>query len=184
MLLNIIHLPHRTDRMETLQTELAGQEISDFRIWNGIIERNFPRRGISKAHKQIVFHAKKNKLPHVLICEDDICFSGKGAFDYYLSKIPEIFDIYLGGVYYGDVNDANLVDDFSGLTLYLVHAGFYDTFLSLPEHLNIDRALKGHGLYVVCDPFVVRQHNGYSDNTRQRVNYDHWLVNRKFYEDK
>lgn len=38
MTLHIIHLPDRKDRLETLKKELEIQSISDYRIWNGIID--------------------------------------------------------------------------------------------------------------------------------------------------
>ncbi|MCI4668213.1 MAG: hypothetical protein MRZ79_08755 [Bacteroidia bacterium] len=90
MKLNIIHLSHRTDRWETLQQELKSQNITDYQIWEGI--RDSPtRKGISRAHKQIVLDAKNRGLPRVLIEEDDISFSDQGAFNYWTTwKWPEV----------------------------------------------------------------------------------------------
>lgn len=181
MLLNIIHLEIRIDRRIALDIELQKQEISAFRIWDGIINEANPRTGISKAHKQIISKAKESGLHSVLIAEDDIKFTAKGAFEYFLNNIPADFDLYLGGITHGKINSEKVVNDFSGLTLYLIHNRFYNTFLDTAEDLNIDRALAGKGKYVVCDPFVAIQHNGYSDNMQIHCEYDLCYKGRKLY---
>ena len=126
MLLNIIHLPHRADRMNLLQNELTSQHIRDYKIWDGIVDREKTCRGISRSHKQIVADAKAKGTPEVLIAEDDIHFTAAGAYNFFMSKIPPEYDIYLGGIIWGKINSDNRVDDFSGTTLYLVHQRFYD----------------------------------------------------------
>lgn len=182
MKLNIIHLPHRTDRMELLMKELEGQGITNYQIWDGIIDREHAPRGISQAHKQIVRAAKAEGLPQVLIGEDDMHFTDKGAFEYFLNNQPQKFDIFLGGIYYGIIGLEHLVTDFSGLTLYIVRERYYDTFLELDEKKNIDRAMAKTGRFVVCHPFVVTQHNTFSDNIKKEVNYDSWLVGRHLFK--
>ena len=74
MNINIIHLPERIDRMKSLRKELHKQNISEYEIWDGIIDSEITVRGISKAHKRIVQYAKDNCLPEVLIGEDDLHF--------------------------------------------------------------------------------------------------------------
>jgi len=117
MLLHIIHLPERTDRLILLKKELEEQKIHDFQIWEGIENKEKPYRGISKPHKKIVLHAMKNKLPSVLIGEDDLKFTATGAFNFFLNNIPRDFDIYLAGIVYGKLMSDNSVDDFSGNTI-------------------------------------------------------------------
>lgn len=112
-----------------------------------------------------------------MIAEDDILFSAVGAFKYYINNTPEDFDIYLGGVVYGKIID-NIVNDFSGLTLYMVNSRFYDAFLALPEKEHLDQALRGKGLFKVCAPMIVKQSAGYSDNTKRYMDYT------RFYEDR
>src|SRR5262245_60079986 len=111
MKVNIIHLPHRTDRMESLLAQLSCQGITDYTIWNGIIDNNLAAKGISQAHKQIVRHAKENRLPEVLIAEDDLKFTAKGAFRFFLENKPQDFDLYLSSIYWGDLKKDNTVDD-------------------------------------------------------------------------
>ena len=117
MVLNIIHLPHRTDRLKLLNQELIEQNILDYKIWDGIIDKSIPQKGISQAHKQIVKYAQEEKLSEILIAEDDLYFTAKGAFDYFLKNKPSDFDIYLGGIHEGKVKQDNTVADFSGTTL-------------------------------------------------------------------
>jgi hypothetical protein len=145
---------------ELLQHELEAQQVTDYRIWAGIRDYECPQRGISKAHKQIIAWAKSGGLPAVLIAEDDIAFSGPGALDYFLNEQPSDFDLYLGGIVWGDIQSDHTVDDFAGTTLYLAYQRFYPTLLDLPEDKDYDRALAGRGKFVVCSPLVASQHSG------------------------
>src|SRR6266404_95325 len=110
MKLNIIHLPHRIDRWMLLQQELSAQNIVDFDIWEGIMDDEGPHVGISRAHKQIVKYALERNWSEVLIGEDDLRFTAEGAFDFFISKKPSDFDIYLGGIYCGNIKGDNSVD--------------------------------------------------------------------------
>lgn len=182
MTINIIHLSNRIDREKLFKEELANQNICDFRIWEGIIYPKISSRGISKAHKQIVQYASDNCLQEVLIAEDDFKFTSKGAFEFFLRNKPIDFDIYLGGIYFGELNDENIVKDFSGLTFYIINRRFFKTFLSIPEHINLDRGLNNKGRFIVCNPFTVIQSNGFSDNVKRYCNYDSYLLGRSLFK--
>ena len=181
MQINIIHLPERVDRLKLLKKELKWQGILDFKIWPGIVDDSIPVRGISKAHKQIVKYANDNELPEVLIAEDDLKFTSIGAFEFFLKGRPSDSDIYLSSIYYGLIAEDNSVNDFSGLTFYIVNQSFYNKFLEIPEHDNLDRLLSKKGKFIVCNPFTVIQHNGFSDNTKRYCNYDIYLTGRKLF---
>jgi hypothetical protein len=181
MKLNIIHLPHRTDRFELLQKELASQGITDYQIWNGIMDAELPARGISRAHKQIVRDAADKGLPEVLIGEDDLHFTGRGAFDFYLNHKPRNFDLYLGGIYHGDIDRDGITRDFSGLTLYMVSSRYYQKFLDSAEDKHIDRFQTNRGRFVVCQPCIVQQHDGFSDNVKKTVEYGSFLKGKTFF---
>jgi hypothetical protein len=184
MKLNIIHLKHRNDRLKNLIKELDNQSITEYLIWDGVLDLENPSKGISLAHKQIVQMAQKDDSPSVLIAEDDIKFTSKGAFKYYLVSEPKDYDLYLGGIYYGNIKSDNSVEDFAGLTLYMIHSKFYETFLSIPDNLPLDRGLIKKGFYQVCIPFVATQYNGYSDNKKAFRNYDIYLKGRELYDQK
>ena len=181
MHLNIIHLPHRIDRQELMKKELVEQDITDYTIWDGIINPNIIAKGISQAHKQIIKYAKDKELEEVLVAEDDFKFTDKGAFKYFLENKPSDYDIYLSSIYFGEITDGNIVEDFSGLTFYIIHKRFFDTFLSMTEHDNLDRSLRKKGKYIVCNPFTVIQQNGFSDNKKEYCDYSNYLKNRKLY---
>ena len=182
MTLNIIHLPHRTDRLQLLKNQLQKQKISDYKIWNGIIDIETPATGISKAHKQVVQYAKENNLPEVLIAEDDLYFTADTSLIFFLSNKPFDYDIYLSSTYHGLIKGDNTIKDFSGLTFYMVSQRFYNTFLTASENMNLDRALRKKGKYIVCNPFTVIQRNGYSDNVKKFCNYDQLLKGRNIFQ--
>lgn len=53
-MLHIIHLRHRIDRKQLLINELIKQEITQYKIWPGIINLKNRQLGIYQAHCQIV----------------------------------------------------------------------------------------------------------------------------------
>ncbi|HRN91896.1 MAG TPA: hypothetical protein PLE75_02765 [Ferruginibacter sp.] len=181
-MLNIIHLSKREDRLALLKDQLIIQGISDYKLWEGIVDKSNPAKGISKAHKQIVAWAKKEKLKSIVIAEDDVKFTAKGAYNYFIKNKPTQYDLYLGGIYYGKIKEDHTVSDFAGMMLYIIHERFYDVFLSVHEESDIDRSLANKGTFVVCNPFVAIQHEGYSDNKKAFVNYDICLKGRKLFE--
>lgn len=181
MLLNIIHLQKRTDRFAVLAKEIATQAIREYKIWNGILDEANPKRGISKAHKQIVQWALIEGLETVTIAEDDVKFTAPGAYNYFLSQQPADFDIYLGGITYGKITSDGSVEDFAGTHLYQIKRKFFDKFLSLPEEKDIDRSLANKGAFKVCNPFVAIQHDGYSDNHKKVQSYNSIFRERKLF---
>lgn len=176
---NVINI--RPDRVPRLLDEFKRQGIKDYNLWDGIYDRKTVQENINCAHKQIVEWAKEECLSKVLIMEDDISFTDTKAFDYYLQNEPSDYDIYLGGIYLGIIKNG-VVDAFTGMHCYIVHERFYDTFLSTPTKMHVDHSLKGLGKYIVCDPFIAVQFNGWSDNSQKYCNYDVLLENRKLYK--
>jgi hypothetical protein len=81
--LNIIHLHHRNDRLALLTSELVAQGLRAC-IWPGILNPGDLKKGISRAHKQVVAWAKQEQLPSVVITEDDIRFTEAGAYDHFI----------------------------------------------------------------------------------------------------
>lgn len=179
--LHIIHLSHRQDRMSVLMEELRIQNIKQTRIWEGIIDEHFPTNGILKAHQQVVLFAKQTRLKQITIAEDDIRFTAKLAYDHYLSNQPEDFDIYLGGITWGVINEDRSVFDFSGTSLYTIRERFYNAFLALQPGLDFDRQLAGRGKFIVCDPMVALQHDGYSDNQKRHIDFGPLYRRKKWF---
>jgi hypothetical protein len=180
--LHVIHLPHRTDREERFTKEFAEQCVN-FRIWDGVIAEK-SGEGIRLAHQQIVRWAKENDLPYVLIAEDDIIFPALGAYDFFLSQIPDPkdFDLFLGMVYSAEIQDNRIINGFSGLTMYTVSRRFYDFFLTAENHIDRWLGMTAYeNVYLVCNPYVCLQSGGYSDNLRRQMTYDAYLENVEFY---
>lgn len=178
-MINIIHNPDRDDRWTKLMYEINRQGIMDYTIWDAIFD--LPRcKGISRAHKQIIQHAKDNDLPEVIVMENDILFPAEDGYKYFLQNKPKEFDIYLGGIYRGVITDKK-TKMFSGLHLYIVAQKFYNTFLNVPEDIDIDNALANLGDYHVCYPYAAIQYDGYSDNTCSISNHHGLLEGKEIY---
>lgn len=181
---NCINLMHRELRREQAENEAKEQGFY-IKFWEGIIDRHMRRRGVNLAHKQIIRQAKENGDRLCCIMEDDCRFFAKGAWDYYLERIPEDFDLYLAMCYYCDLDESNrIMGLFSSLTLYIVHERFYDFYLSVPEDEHLDRYL---GLtsdthkYIVCDKYCCEQDGSISDNSLMQSDYKSYLIGRNIY---
>jgi hypothetical protein len=113
--------------------------------------------------------------------EDDVRFTNPNSFKYFLENKPKDFDIYLSGIYIGEILEDNSVKSFTGFHCYIVNERFYDEYLSVPDDEHIDRALSNLGKYYVCNPFIAIQYNGFSYNTKMDMNYDDLLRERELY---
>lgn len=154
------------------QSKMMGISV---RFWEGVTSEKFRYENISKAHKQIVAYAKNSNQKMVCIAEDDAVFTCKRAWSYFLENIPGSFDVYFGGIYSAQISDGRITNGFSGMTLYIVHERFYDFFLSIKESDHIDRQLGNFAFekeYKLCQPFIVKQMGGYSDNHRKILTYE------------
>lgn len=190
MLINVINLPESTERKQSVINEFANQSIIKFELkfWNGIKTPQVPFLGISLAHKQIIRDAKLNGLKSTCVVEDDVKFTSKNSLQYYFDNMPIDFDLYLGCVYDGTINEQNLITDFyCGNILYTVHERFYDKFLETNTMNNLDRELGklcGENKIVVCNPFVCLQHDGFSYHkgriTTFKDDYSNKFLNRTF----
>lgn len=184
----IIHLESRKDRYDHLMEQLKGQNITDYTIVPGIKDPMFVQAGIGDAHKLAVRMAMAKGYDNCIIGEDDLGFTDKGAWDYFLSQIPESYDLMLSMIYEGKINkDNRIVPDafsFHGLTLYSVHSRFYFPFLNMNRQNHLDSELGrfcDKYEYYVSENFCTKQIDGYSDNKKQDCKYDHLLKGRKLY---
>lgn len=189
--LNIIHLEERTDRLEQLVPMLLENEIHDYTLWPGVLNRTYPKLGILQAHKQIVAHAKAARAPYIHIAEDDLRFFKKGAWEYYQSKAAEnadgLCDIFFSMIYAGAIENGQLASTCSGMTLYTIYEKFYDFFLDISElygGVHVDRHITSfyeQFNFRVCDPFVCEQTGSRSDNTQTATNYRPLLFKRNLF---
>lgn len=161
--------------------ELETQGINDYEFWPGVYKYDSAKENINAAHKQIVEYAKVAGFESVAIAEDDIKFFAPGAWDYFIKNTPTDYDLYMSSVYVGDIAQDNTVSDFCGFGLYIVHSHFYDKFLSADKYDHIDRAMKGLGRFIVCDPFIAGQWDGFSSNTGKEETYGNLMNGRKIF---
>lgn len=174
-IVHCIHDPKRRDRSFLLEHEIVAQDLT-VQFWPAIYDPVMSFRGISRAHKQIVYWALQEGLPEVIIMEDDCFFFAPGAFQYYLDKKPAEYDLYLGNVFFGWQPETNRINDFCGLSLYHLHSRFYQRFLGITEINHLDRELgKIDAMKFVCDPMVCSQQDTYSDNKRAFGRYEKYL---------
>ncbi len=193
--LHILHLPPITGRPKTdkvsevrldkLIKELNSQEITDYSIIDGFYERRNTKKAIHGGHKKIVELARAQEMPNVIIAEDDIVFSSPKSYEYFLSQIPESYDLFCGLIYAGKTENNRVISAASGImTLYSVHSRFYDFFLSINSDTHIDRELSATALqheYYLCNPMVVYQRGGFSHNLNRIMFYHEYLRDIKLY---
>ncbi len=128
-------------------------------------------------------YAKDERLPFVMIAEDDLVFTSVNSWSYYLQNIPDDYDLYLGGIYAGRLDGNKIIDGYSGHTLITVHERFYDFFLSVDSNDHLDRALGkfcAEKKYIVCLPFVCKQLGGYSENKKRVQEFSMYEQNWKY----
>ncbi len=181
MFTGIIHDGSNTGRYNRLVKELEWQGIKDYHIFPAIHDIRSTKKGINLAHKQIIEYAQVAGFEEMCVMEDDIKFCHPNSFNYFLKMKPKDYDLYLGGIYVGEILPDNTVTSFSGFHLYVCHSRFYEKFLATPDDAHIDREMTGLGKYIVCEPFAAIQHNGFSSNTGKMEVYDNLLQGRNLY---
>lgn len=170
--LNIIYDDRIVGKKQLLLNEFAEQGITDYKFWECIVLPNVVE-SINASHKMIVRDAKERGLKEVCIGEDDLSFTCKGAWDYFLNNKPEQFDLYLWGSYLLPLSN-NMV---CGFQLYIINESLYDRFLGTPNDVHIDTEMdKLNADIKFCFPFPALQRSGYSANNKAVVNYNDILT--------
>ena len=178
---HIICNPKLTVRKDVLIKELARQGIEEYKLWPSIHLPHAPSRtSISRAHKQIVEWAANEGLEEVAIFEDDIWFPSPDGWQYFISKKPRFYDLYLSGITRGEIINGKVLR-YTGQFGYFIHEKFYDTFLRTDEKLDIDGAQSGRGDFHVCYPFAAFCYPGWSANQGGVMDYSHILVGREIH---
>lgn len=184
--INIILDERRCERKELLLEEFRKQNITDYKFWDCVILPNVVE-SINASHKMIVRDAKERGLKEVCIGEDDLMFTCKGAWNYFLKQKPPKYDVYIAGSYLIN-NDYNYtaplvkVNEWVGNHLIIVSENYYDTFLSVPNNDHIDTIQKGLGDFFMCFPIPALQRPGFSSNNKCVCNYNSILPKSFIYE--
>lgn len=186
----VIHDQRRADRAKLLHQELEAQglHVDDIHMMPAVYREN-PADGIAEAHKACIRHCMGTNEPFAIIMEDDVQFTCGGAFRYFLDTAMQAptGDLFMGGCYtvrnMRQVAD-NVVrlDGFSSTHLYIVYRSFFQRLLEAEPGVHLDQWLSKSGAVIhACYPFAARQYNGFSDNVKKEVNYDHLIKGFKFY---
>ncbi len=173
-------------RHDNLIKELESQNITQYTLVPGTYNSSNTKKEISKGHHKIVQNAKDLGLSMCLIAEDDLQFTSPNSWKYFLSQIPESFDLFFGLIYAGNIEDNRVVQGFSGgMTLYAISSRFYDTFLEQPIDTHVDRNLGNfchlHEFKVIPE-YCVIQRGGMSHQLKRHMVYDDYLVDKKIYK--
>lgn len=174
------------------QLEWQGIDIERSVIFIAPVYLETSKEGISQAHKNCVRYAKKNGLENVIIMEDDIRFTDKNSFNFYLEGfdlLPIDWNIYLGGAYSyqgkGKVHPNMLtVQTFSAFHFYAVNKKFYDVFLELDPTKHIDTILGFTTKSYLRFPIPSIQFDGYSENFNRHLFHEKWTKRLYLYNGK
>ncbi len=143
--------------------------------------------GISMSFKRII--EENYDEPEIHIIEDDIKFTSENSrvyFEEQYKKLPEDWQIYLGGSYTHLVDEklSGLlkIRDYRTFNSLVIRKSAYDHILShdVATHENIDHwvSTKIKHAYL-CYPMVAIEHSGYSYNAGRKVDYSGHLKNKE-----
>uniref|UniRef100_A0A6C0HS78 Glycosyl transferase family 25 domain-containing protein n=1 Tax=viral metagenome TaxID=1070528 RepID=A0A6C0HS78_9ZZZZ len=194
-----INLSTREDRKLNAIKQLSSVEF-DFERFNAVYSSN-GRLGCSLSHLAILELAKKNDLPEVIICEDDICFKKPEFFKKQLKcflKSQKKWDVLLLG---GNITKpysivspyAIRAENCQTTTGYIVKSHYYETLIhNIREGIkNLLQYPKKHFYYAIDKywlklqkqdewyliyPLSVTQKAGYSDVEKKEINYESLML--------
>lgn len=178
-----MNLDKRTDRWEQVVKDFCRlQTVMYIDIQRVLSVENLkePQKGAARTFKNIITMAKNNKLPYVLILEDDLFVIDPIKVVNALEDVPPDWDILLGGSYHY-VPDKKYSDnwmkmkDFCGLHFIIIRARLYDKILDIKETAqHIDRVIggltkRGHVTTYLMYPMPCQQRPGFSNIRKRHV---------------
>lgn len=172
----VLYDERRLERYHPLMEELERQGITNFEFFPAITDRNTTHESINASFKEIVKLAKEREQEYAIIWEDDVSFYREDGFKYFMSKMPESFDLYIGGTYLIDnrieyKEPVVKVDEYVGNHCIIIHSKYFDKFLESEDTQHIDVTQNGRGDFYVCWPMAAYQRAGYSSNNKAHANY-------------
>lgn len=185
-----INLKQRKDRKLQFKREAKKKGILA-KFFNATHDPINPSLGKLKSHINLIKLAKKLKLQHILVLEDDIQILSNQFYLHY--QLPKKWDIlYLGGSPIGpltngqrsqqNINNNEIVQFWNKskciLThAYILHSSAYDTVIrNAHKYDTIDETFY-HTLnesYISNPPYVI-QRSGYSDIVGKDINYNYHM---------
>jgi len=190
-----INLEHRTDRKEHVEHQLNNIGIKTTRF--NAIKMTNGAIGCSLSHLKILEDAKKNKLDHILIVEDDITFLDPSLFKTQINKFFELHNNNWDVILFAGNNmpPFEIIDDTcvkvsrcQTTTGYLVNGHYINVLISnikmgLTHLINtpteavkyaIDKfwfVLQNNSRWYLITPLTVVQREDYSDIEKRVTNY-------------
>jgi GR25 family glycosyltransferase involved in LPS biosynthesis len=166
----IINLLHRQDRYDHMVEEMKKLSIP-YQFIPGIIDET---KTCFQSQRECVRLAKENKLPYILILEDDAVFTDQVVeiLEQALAEVQTMkWDmLFLGANLQAPVTTVSptllKLQGAYAAHAYIVHERFYDTILSLPQTCEMDvhyhNLMSDHDVYM-CNPMIAYQLPSYSD---------------------
>lgn len=183
----IINLKHRTDRYDHMINEMKKLPIS-YEFIEGIVDET---KTCFQSQKKCIQLAKQNKLPYILILEDDATFTDN-VIEIFKTAFNEIqklnWDMFFLGanLQSSAIRISNSLLKLTGAYAahaYMVHERFYDTILELPHECEMDvhyhNLMPNHNVYM-CDPMIAYQLPSYSDLQDGYRDYNQSIINNYF----
>lgn len=181
-----VNLKYRTDRWAEVQEEVKkmGPEYELIRF-DAVKNKEQPAIGHADSFVNLLKMAKEEDMDNILIIEDDLLLhpKSKELYEDAFSKLPEEWDILLGGVYYAPTKEKVAeklfkLNDFCATHFVLFNKKCYDKIIGYKKNnfkrKNLDRFM-GHlakqkklNCYVVW-PMFAKQRAGYSDLRKRKV---------------
>lgn len=181
----IINLEDRLDRKSHILTEITKLPSISHEIVTGIRDET---KTCFQSHMKCIQLAKENKLPYILILEDDAVFID-GANDILCNVLNEVQQYEWDMLYLGanlqrpTIKVSETLLKLTGAYTthaYMVHERFYDTLLNLPHLYEIDmhynELMLKHNIYM-CNPIIAYQLPSYSDLQNGYRDYNEAMVN-------
>lgn len=181
----VINLPHRTDRLESVNKELSKVFNNfEYTLIPGVYDE-VPRKGCAQAHINLIKDAKEKNYSNILVMEDDLVFRDN-CKDYMIecfNNCPKDYDILLSGIYSCGQKTKyneywNKIDFFSSTHFMVINEKLYDTIISFDKSTHIDQFLASKELNLdvyVTNKFFALQAIGFSDNAKRNVNYTSYI---------
>ena len=192
-----INLEHRKDRLKHVQQELAKLSIPNNGVRFNAVKTANGAVGCTISHIKCLEQAKEQGLPHVFICEDDICFKDPKLLLHNAARFHAVFadawDVLIVGgnnlppyKQFGDF--CAQISNCQTTTGYIVKQHYYDTLIdNFREGLKklmenptnkrefaIDiywKRLQTSNRWYIVLPLTVHQLEGYSDIEERDTDY-------------
>lgn len=187
-----INLKRRKDRRKKMIKQFTKYKMEkNIEFFTAKFHPNGGIAGCRDSHLQVIKMAQQQKLPYVMILEDDLQFSQ----NLHKIKLPT-FDwsiLYLGGTLTSNIGESNdswvEIKDCWTTCGYILHSSLFqkiitdlETYSEEIDRYYVEKIQHDYPCYL-ANPIIVKQRNDYSDIEQRNVNYDMDTVLRNPYAD-